>query len=119
MEWRDHQEWMRHRKKISDNGSNLIFCHLNGTPLKQFKSAWKTICEEAEIENFHFHDLRHTFCSNLILSGAGLKEVKEMIGHSDISMTDRYSHLTPKHKLLKQQQLAEHYTDNLEKVVSA
>jgi integrase len=119
MEWRDHQEWMRHRKKISDNGSNLIFCHLNGTPLKQFKSAWKRICEEAEIENFHFHDLRHTFCSNLILSGAGLKEVKEMIGHSDISMTDRYSHLTPKHKLLKQQQLAEHYTDNLEKVVSA
>lgn len=117
MEWRDHQEWMRHRKKISANGSDLIFCHLNGAPLKQFKSAWKTICEAAGIENFHFHDLRHTFCSNLILSGAGLKEVKEMIGHSDISMTDRYSHLTPKHKLLKQQQLAEHYTNNLEKNV--
>ena len=117
MEWRDHQEWMRHRKKIRANGSNLIFCHLNGSPIKQFKSAWKTICKAAGIEKFHFHDLRHTFCSNLILSGAGLKEVKEMIGHSDISMTDRYSHLTPRHKLLKQQQLAKHYTDSSEKTV--
>ena len=117
MEWRDHLEWMRHRKKISANGSNLIFCHLNGSPIKQFKSAWKTICKAAGIEKFHFHDLRHTFCSNLILSGAGLKEVKEMIGHSDISMTDRYSHLTPRHKLLKQQQLAKHYTDSSEKTV--
>jgi integrase len=117
MEWRDHQKWMRHRKKISVNGSNLIFCHLNGSPIKQFKSAWKTICKAAGIEKFHFHDLRHTFCSNLILSGAGLKEVKEMIGHSDISMTDRYSHLTPRHKLLKQQQLAKHYTDSSEKTV--
>ena len=35
------------------------------------------------------------------------KVLREMIGHSDISMTDRYSHLTPKHKLLQQRQLVE------------
>jgi site-specific recombinase XerC len=51
------------------------------------------------------HDLRHTFCSNLVLSGADLKDVKEMIGHADIGMTDRYSHLTAQHKLLMQRQL--------------
>jgi len=68
-----------------------------------------TALELSGIENFHFHDLRHTFCSGLILSGASLKEVKEMIGHSDISMTDRYSHLSLNHKLFRQSKLAEHY----------
>jgi hypothetical protein len=43
----------------------------------------------------------------------------EMIGHSDISMTDRCSHLTPKHKLLKQQQLVEHYSGGSGKSLSA
>jgi site-specific recombinase XerD len=63
----------------------------------------------AGIVNLHFHDLRHTFCSNPLLSGAGLKDVKEMIGHSDISMTDRYAHLSLDRKLFWQEQLAKHY----------
>lgn len=67
------------------------------------------MCKRAKIKDFHFHDLRHTLCSNLILAGAGLKGAKEMIGHADISMTDRYSHLTIQHKHLVQQKLAEHY----------
>ena len=58
---------------------------------------------------FNFHDLRHTFCSNLILSGASLKEVKEMIGHSDIKMTDRYSHLSPAGRRTRQIELSNHY----------
>ena len=61
--------------------------------------------------NFHNHDLRHTYCSNLLLAGSDLKTVKEKIGHRDISMTDRYSHLTANHKLLHQEQLAAHYTN--------
>jgi integrase len=104
-----HQNWMRHRKRIIPSESNLVFCHLNGTPLKRFDTAWRVACELTGIQDFRYHDLRHTFCSNLILSGAGLKDVKEMIGHSDIAMTDRYSHLTAQHKLLKQRLLAEHY----------
>jgi site-specific recombinase XerD len=39
-----------------------------------------------------------------------LKEVKEMIGHRDIAMTDRYSHLSLTHKMFRQDQLAEHYS---------
>jgi site-specific recombinase XerD len=45
----------------------------------------------------------------LIISGAGIKDAKEMIGHKDISMTDRYSHLTNGRMLALQQQLATHY----------
>jgi site-specific recombinase XerD len=40
---------------------------------------------------------------------ASLKDAKEMIGHEDISMTDRYTHLTSLHQLSKQEQLAVHY----------
>jgi site-specific recombinase XerD len=45
-----------------------------------------------------FHDLRHTFATNLVLGGADLATVKELMGHADITMTLRYSHPTPDSK---------------------
>jgi site-specific recombinase XerD len=101
--------WMRHRKKINHIKIDFVFCHLDGSPIKNFNKTWWKSLEIAGIQDFHFHDLRHTFCSNLILSGAGLKEVKEMIGHKDIAMPDRYSHLTDEHKYIRQKRLADHY----------
>lgn len=114
--WKDHLEWMRHRKRIEIINPNPVFCRLNGTPLKRFDAAWRRICKLAEIDDFHYHDLRHTFCSNLLLSGSDLKDVKEMIGHSDITMTDRYSHITNLHKLYRQNKLAEHYANGKNQV---
>ena len=88
---------------------NVPMPTINGQPIKRFDSAWRHICKIAKIKDFHYHDLRHTFCSNLLLSGANIKDVKEMIGHSDISMTDRYSHLTLNHHKAMQEKLAKHY----------
>ena len=105
LDWKNHQTWMRHRKKIEARGGGYVFSHLDGTPLEGFKHAWEAVCRNAGIEDFHFHDLRHTFCSNLILSGSDLKDAKEMIGHSDLSMTDRYSHITTARKLALQDSL--------------
>jgi len=79
------------------------------TPIKRFDKAWRNVLKIAGMINFHYHDLRHTFCSNLILSGPDLKEVKDMIGHKDLSTTDRYSHLTAVHKKQNQEKLAEQY----------
>ena len=112
LEWKAHLEWMRHRRNITVVKSDHVFCRLDGTPIKCFNKAWWHVRDIAGIENFHFHDLRHTFCSNLLLSGANLKDAKEMIGHEDISMTDRYSHITLHHQLSKQEQLANHYNGN-------
>jgi integrase len=100
---------MRSRLKACEIESNSVFCRIDEIPLKSFYKAWRASLKEAGIEDFHFHDLRHTFASNMLLSGASLKDVKEMMGHSDISMTDRYSHLTLTHKLQKQTILADHY----------
>ena len=111
LKWQDHLEWKRHREKISEPKSDHVFCRIDGTPLKRFDKSWRRSLELAGIKDFHFHDLRHTFCSNLLLSGGSLKDAKEMIGHSDISMTDRYSHLSMNHNLSKQIQLAKHYSN--------
>jgi len=63
-----------------------------------------------QVTDFHFHDLRHTYCSNILLSGGNLKDVKEMIGHADISMTERYTHILDERTEERQKMLAEHYS---------
>lgn len=109
LDWKAHLEWMRRRQNIKVEKTSHVFCRLNGTPLKSFKKAWWNTCGFAGFDDLNYHDLRHTFCSNLILTGAGLKDVKEMIGHKDLSTTDRYSHLTALHKHKAQEKLAAHY----------
>jgi site-specific recombinase XerD len=82
---------------------------MNGAPIKRFDSAWNAICELAGFDDFHYHDLRYPFCSNPIMAGSDIKPAKGKIGHSDLSMTDRYSHLTLPHKKDCQDRLANHY----------
>ena len=41
------------------------------------------------------HILRHTFCSHLVMRGAAMRSVQELVGHQDLTMTQRYSHLSP------------------------
>ena len=109
LEWKAHLEYKRHRMKIDVAKSDDVFCRIDGTPIKCFNRAWWAALDKAGIKDFHFHDLRHTFCSNLIMAGGDLKDAKEMIGHSDIAMTDRYSHLSGLYKRNLQKQLSEYY----------
>jgi site-specific recombinase XerD len=92
----------------------FVFSKLDGRRLKGFSGSWREARKIAGFPKFHFHDLRHTFCSNLILSGSDLKDVKEMIGHADLSMTDRYTHLTNMRKLARQEDLARFYSNSEE-----
>jgi integrase len=84
-------------KKIGNN-SEYVFCNKKGEPLQAVKRSFGTALKKAGIRNFKFHDLRHTFASYMVMSGVDLATVKELMGHKDIRMTLRYSHLSPGHK---------------------
>ena len=86
-----------------------VCCQLDGRPVKSLKKAWETTRAKAGLENFHFHDLRHTFCSSIIMAGGDIKMASEMIGHADIKMTSRYSHLTQLGISWMQTRLANYY----------
>ena len=58
------------------------------------------------------HDLRHTYCTNLLESGADLADVMEMIGHSSLRMARRYTHVTNKRKKRLQAGLERYSLEN-------
>lgn len=58
---------------------------------------WQQAVKSAELGDFHFHDLRHTFASRLVQNGVDLAVLRELLGHRDFKMTLRYSHLAPSH----------------------
>jgi integrase len=66
--------------------------------LKNIKRAFNATVKKAGIDDFRFHDLRHTFSSHFIMRGGSLKELQEILGHKTMSMTLRYSHLSKEHK---------------------
>src|ERR1700689_2719621 len=53
--------------------------------------SFETVLEMAGIENFRFHDLRHTFASWYMMNGGDLHELARILGHSNIKMTERYA----------------------------
>jgi integrase len=60
-------------------------------------SAWKRSLKRAGIENFRFHDLRHTWASWHVMSGTTLQELMELGGWKSYEMVLRYAHLAPEH----------------------
>ena len=79
-------------------GSPYVFINEEGKRLKEIKRAFHTALRRSGIKSFTFHDLRHTFASQLVMKGADLTTVKELLGHKTLAMTLRYAHLTPEHK---------------------
>ena len=85
-------------KVLKHPDSAYIFCNKNGKPYESIKTSFHTAMKRAGIENFRFHDLRHTFASHLVMMGIDLRTVQELLGHKSFEMVLRYSHLSPSHK---------------------
>ncbi len=84
------------RPRIAD--SLFIFTNPStGHRYKTVKRAFQTACRRSGIEDFRFHDLRHTFASWAVQNGADLYRVSRILGHSTLQMTTRYAHLATEH----------------------
>ncbi|MGS6662272.1 site-specific integrase, partial [Escherichia coli] len=77
------------------------------------KTSWLSACRRAGIEDFRFHDLRHTWASWLIQSGVPLSVLQEMGGWESIEMVRRYAHLAPNHLTEHARKIDDIFGDNV------
>jgi len=84
-------------RKAKHLRGDLVFCRLDGTPLTiwQLHERLWSACRRAGLREIRWHDLRHSFASQLVTAGVPIRRVQDWLGHSTIAMTMRYSHLAP------------------------
>jgi len=86
------------RRLVRRLGTDLIFYNpATGGRWHELRRSFATACRRAKITDFRFHDLRHTFASQLVMAGVDLTTVSHLLGHASLTMTLRYSHLAPDH----------------------
>jgi integrase len=92
---------LTHKYRERDPGTpsvtDLVFVSETLTPLdgSNLRRGFNSALKAAKIENFHFHDLRHTFATRLVQAGVDLYKVQRLLGHKSPSMTQRYAHHFP------------------------
>lgn len=91
------RQW-KAQKAQQEGEVGYVFPGKGGRRLDNVKKSWMELLKSAKVDSFRWHDLRHTFASKLVMAGVALNTVRELLGHSDISMTLRYAHLAPESK---------------------
>lgn len=83
--------------KDRDKESALVFPGRSKEIPMKIDKFWQEAIKAAELENFRFHDLRHSAASYLAMNGASLAEIAEILGHKTLQMVKRYAHLSEAH----------------------
>lgn len=93
--------------ELNHQGKGWVFPgKKTGSHITTVKKSWKKLKEDAGIENFTWHDQRHDFASQHVMSGTDLYTVMALLGHSDPKTTKKYAHLAREHKIKAAQKLA-------------
>ncbi|MDT8421750.1 MAG: site-specific integrase [Desulfuromonadales bacterium] len=83
--------------KVRRIDSPLVFPGSDPQKPIKIRKAFESALTGAGIEDFRFHDLRHTAASYLAMNGATLAEIAEVLGHKTLQMVKRYAHLSESH----------------------
>jgi integrase len=88
---------LKARAKVKHLKDVHVFASKVGTrkEKRNLARAFYQAMEKAQVEEFRFHDLRHTFATRLVHAGVDLYKVSKLLGHKDIRMTQRYAHHYP------------------------
>ena len=91
-------ELMKEHNKVRNIASDLVFPSPSNLQRPwDSRSAWLSALKKADIQDFRFHDLRHSAASYLAMNGASLAEIAEVLGHKTLQMVKRYAHLSEAH----------------------
>jgi integrase len=89
---------LKERAKVRRINTDLVFpSKVNPSKPIDLRSPWETALKRAEIEDFRWHDLRHSAASYLAMNGASLNEIAAVLGHKTLAMVKRYAHLSEAH----------------------
>ena len=81
-----------------DQGSLYVFTNPETRDrYRNISRGFRSACRRAGLEDMRFHDLRHTFGSWAVQSGADLYRISRILGHASLQMTSRYAHLATEH----------------------
>jgi len=96
----------RLRKKVRQK---LVFTNADGKPIQKQYSVrlFKKACSEAKVGPYRFHDLRHTFNTNMVKAGVDRSVIMKLTGHKTLAMFLRYSHLDQEQSESAMQSLGE------------
>jgi len=88
---------LRQKATVRSLMTELVFCSQAFTPMESghLRRAFRLALGKAQIDDFHFHDLRHTFATRLVQAGVDLYKVQRLLGHKSPIMTQRYAHHYP------------------------
>ena len=87
-----------HKKsKIRNIANKIVFFNSTGQKIdaSKLRKVFKKVLKKAGIEDFRFHDLRHTFATRIAQAGIDIYRIAKLLGHKDIRITQRYSHHCP------------------------
>ena len=90
-------ETIKVHSRVRRIDSDLLFPGLNPHKPMDLREPWLQALRKAGINDFRFHDLRHSAASYLAMNGASLADIAEVLGHKTLQMVKRYSHLSEQH----------------------
>lgn len=91
------RELLKDLSKVHRLDTDLLFPGRNPKKPIFIRTPWLEAVKDAGIDDLKFHDLRHSAASYMLMSGASLGEIAELLGHKTLQMVKRYSHLSESH----------------------